>query len=273
MTNPSNDFTPEDIAKINETILANKRKLAPDFSKGKLPEVSSEEYTRRLRADRKANSHAYRQLKAEKIRTAMKDWGLIVGPKFAKATTELPQVLDRVERHEKGEGLHKTSLILHGNELGRGKTWTAFAYINKLVSLGRLLPGQIFFGTEASTTSRIANSGFERPQEMKELRNPKYKVYFIDDVGLGSYFRPEYKEEIWYELIDHIYKFNLTLVITTNLDMGVEKELSRWIGRRAYDRLRTLVGDDGVLQLVGDNKRDIILQNDESKYRKSRNGK
>lgn len=242
------------------------KKATGEIPKGK---VDSAEYLRRIEANRIKDLALLGNVNKRKADAAAKEWAKKVGPTFAHAKTEIPQVAERVERHRTRQGLHKTSIIFHGNQYGRGKTWAAHAYIKSLVELGIILPGQVFFGTESATLSRIANAGFNRSEEMFEMKRDSHKVFFIDDVGQGYFFKKEHREEVWYELIDHIYTKRLTLVLTTNLEFN-ENGLGAHIGGRAFDRLRTLVGDDGAIRLSGINKRDAIYQENEQNYREGK---
>lgn len=227
--------------------------------------VDSSEYLRRLAEERAKDAYLITTVRKNKASVAAKEWAEKVGPTFSHAETQTPQILERVERHRKRQGLHKTSILFYGDKYGRGKTWAAYSYINALVKEGLILPGQVFFGTESSTVSRIANSGFNRSEEMLEMKRESHKIFFIDDVGQAYFFKSEHREEVWYELIDHIYTKRLTLVLTTNLPF-TEHGLGKWVGGRAWDRLRTLVGNDGAIMLQGVNKRDKIFQENEEAY-------
>jgi DNA replication protein DnaC len=227
--------------------------------------VDNTEYLRRLAEERAKDAYLLTTLKKSKASVASKEWAEKVGPTFSKAETHLPQILERVERHRTRQGLHKTSILFYGEQYGRGKTWASYSYINNLVKEGLILPGQVFFGTESSTVSRIANSGFNRSEEMTEMKRESHKIFFIDDVGQAYFFKKEHREEVWYELIDHIYTKRLTLILTTNLPF-TEQGLGKWVGGRAWDRLRTLVGNDGAIGLQGVNKRDKIFQENEEAY-------
>jgi DNA replication protein DnaC len=233
-------------------------------------EVGKEEYVQRLKLAHKRDLNALDDLRNTKIAKASRDWADIVGATFDKAHTELPQVKERVERLKTKQGLHKTSIIFHGSLLGRGKTWHAYAYLNELVHQGIVLPGQIFFGTESSRISKAANSGFNRNEEMEEMKHASHKVFFIDDVGLAYFFKTEQREEVWYELIDHIYTRRLTLILTTNLAFTAQGagSLGRHLGERAFDRLRSLVGDDGAILLQGINQRETVFHQNEKTYNK-----
>lgn len=204
-------------------------------------------------------------LKAERIARAQKEWYEKVGERFSSAETHLPAIMDRVNRLETKKGKHKTSIVLSG-AMGRGKTWQAYAYLNLLINKGIMRPGQIVFGTESETLGAIASAGFNRNEEMMDLKNPKHLVFFIDDVGSTTSYYKNYREETWFELINHVYNKNLTLILTTNLAFN-NRELGQHIGPRSFDRLKALVGDDGVLSINGENKRPQVFSENEKQYK------
>lgn len=268
--NDNDSLSPEE---RNQLLAAAQAKKSSRFAaaqkENQKKNVSPEEYLRRLDAARKRDMSVLGAVRDEKTNKAVKEWAAKVGPTFANAETAYIQIAERLERMRTKQGLHKTSILFHGGEYGRGKTWAAYSYINRLVGQGTILPGQIFFGTESSTLSRVANSGFERSEEMKEMKRDSHKVFFIDDVGQGYFFKKEHREEVWYELIDHVYTKRLTLILTTNLSFRENgpNSLGNHLGGRAFDRLRTLVGDDGVLEIRGINRRDEIFHQNEAQYR------
>lgn len=133
-------------------------------------------------------------------------------------------------------------------------TWLAYAYINHAVQSGAVTPGQIIADTETAILGKISSSGFKRAELLEELFHPKYKIYFIDDVGQGYFSNEQSRREVWYELLDHVYSHDLTLIITTNKEFLTKNgkltgspSLENWIGTAAYDRLRHIVGSDGVI--------------------------
>ena len=233
-------------------------------------EVDDAEYVHRLQAAHKQDMSLLTETRERKIKKASTEWAKLVGPTFADAETQIPSILERVNRMQQKQGLHKTSIVLYGDKYGRGKTWNAYAYLNALVHTGVLLPGQIFFGTESSTIARIAGAGFEKADALRDLKHPSHKAFYIDDVGLAYYFKKDHREEAWYELVDHVYTRRLTLILTTNLDF-TPNGLGSWIGGRSFDRLRTLVGEDGALMLNGVNRRDYVYQENEKQYREGSN--
>lgn len=141
-------------------------------------------------------------------------------------------------------------------------TWLAYAYINHAVQKGAVTPGQIIADTETAILGKISSSGFRRAELLEELFHPKYKIYFIDDVGQGYFSTEQSRKEVWYELLDHVYSHDLTLILTTNKDfihrggkIVGSPALEKWIGSAAYDRLRHIVGSDGLIIPGNVNKR------------------
>jgi DNA replication protein DnaC len=133
-------------------------------------------------------------------------------------------------------------------------TWLAYAYINHAVQSGAVTPGQIVADTETAILGKISSSGFRRAELLEELFHPKYKIYFIDDVGQGYFSSEQSRREVWYELLDHVYSHDLTIIITTNKEflmrngkLAGSPSLEHWVGPAAYDRLRHIVGSDGVI--------------------------
>jgi DNA replication protein DnaC len=230
-------------------------------------EVSDSEYRRRLQISLKRDRVIVEDNKEVRIKASLENWKAKVGPTFAHATTELPLVTDRVARLAEGEGQHKTSICLHG-DLGVGKTWTAYSYINLAIASGAVTDGQIVADTETATLGKIAKSGYKAPLLWDELLNPRYKIYFIDDVGQSNFSQEHGRTEVWYELVDHIYNHQLTLILTTNKAF-TENSLGAWVGKRAFDRIKTLVGSDGLVEPGRFNRRPAVFEERESQYRKN----
>lgn len=227
-------------------------------------DVDDDEYVKRLERSLKRDKVVVEKVSLERINRSLEDWKKRVGPTFAKATTDIPKVVDRVNRLAKNAGTHKTSLLLHGN-MGTGKSWIAYAYINMAIAAGVATAGQIIADTETSVLGRITISGFKKPEMLDDLLNPRNKIFFIDDVGQGFFGDIQKRTEVWFELIDHIYTHQLTLLITTNLGA---RELEKWVGPRAYDRLMAIVGNDGILEPSKVNRRPSVLEQQEQQYRR-----
>lgn len=223
--------------------------------------VDDNEYAKRLERSLKQDQLVVERVSEERIARSLADWQKRVGPTFAGATTDLPLVVDRVNRLASKKGTHKTSLLLQG-KMGTGKTWVAYSYINMAIAAGICTAGQVVSDTETSVLGRITMSGFKKPEMLDNLLHPRNKIFFIDDVGQGFFNDNQKREEVWFELIDHIYTHQLTLLITTNLTNG---QLERWVGARSYDRLMAIVGD-GILEPSKVNRRPSVLENQDKKY-------
>lgn len=229
--------------------------------------VSQDEYVKRLHRSLMKDQVIVKEVGQARIDSSLQGWKAKVGPTFANATTDDPKILNKVARLKNPNGRHNTSIILTG-AMGAGKTWLGYAYINLALASGALTNGQVIADTETSVLSKIASSGYKRVDMLEELCNPRYQIYFIDDVGQGYFSREDVRTEVWYELIDHVYSHQLTLIITTNLPL-TDKALGRWIGARAFDRLRSLVGSEGVMDPGKVNRREGVSERHEEAYRAS----
>lgn len=262
-----NTLTEEQIERLNAAL--RKRAGVVPASEPRPAPVSVDEYTRRLREDMERDQALAVQARKENIAKNVELWHQTIEPRWRDASIDDgnmdPQVRskiqERVERWETGRGLHQISMLFTGH-LGRGKTWSAYAYAYELVRRGILAPAQIFISTE-TTLAAIATSGFEKEKRMKEILHPRYKFYFIDDIGRAAYGNASTnaaaRGEMWFELLNHIYTRQLAFVGTTNLaarppekskNAGVEDApkrpyLNGWIGAASFERLGHMVGSTG----------------------------
>lgn len=234
------------------------------------------EYKKRLEKSLKQDSVIVHKQQERSIKQSLATWMDLVGPRFANAQSDSSVVVDRVERLYRNSGQHKTSLVLYGG-MGTGKTWHAYGFINALLQNGIVTAAGIMHDTETGSLGRISSSGFRRAELFDQLLNPKYRVYFIDDVGQGYFMNEQSRTEIWYELIDHVYTHNLTLILTTNKNpmarRGDFNGLEGWIGPRAFDRLTTLVGPDGFYEPSKINQREKVFEAQEEEYRSGESDK
>lgn len=280
MTNTPENITDEERSYLEQILQEAKARKAEALKKQGMSntdghqrkELPKEEYVKRLKQARQKDAQTLQKLQQARANKSFGEWQKLVGHRFAQAETNHPVILERVDRLKSRQGVHKTSVVLQG-AYGRGKTWHAYGYIARLIQEGVNVPGQIVHGTEVETIASISNSGFERDQKRAEfLKRASKKVFFIDDVGTGYYFKREHREETWYDLIDHIYRNRLTIIMTTNLEFtqSGHNSLGDWIGHRAFDRLRELVGPDGVLRVDGENKRERTFHENETEYRQNK---
>lgn len=238
------------------------KRYVPERTKN---DVSSKEYHDRLIESLGRDAYLVSKEKEHRIDKALLDWKKRVGPRFADASTENPVIVERVNRLSEGNGI-KTSLVMSG-DLGTGKTWLGYAFINLAIAAGAVTPGQIIADTETAILGKISSSGFKRAELLEELFNARYKIYFIDDVGQGYFSNEQGRREVWYELIDHIYSHDLTLIITTNKEFKIvngkisgSPALEQWIGGAAYDRLKHIVGNDGLIVPGNVNRRPGVAE-------------
>lgn len=151
-------------------------------------------------------------------------------------------------------------------------TWNAYSFLNLAIANGIATPGQIVADTETSVLGKITSAGYKKPEMLDALLNDRNKIWFVDDVGQGFFNDPQKRAEVWFELLDHIYTHQLTLLITTNLSPfktqnGTRSSpLENWIGPRAFDRLRAIIGHDGLLEPSKVNRRDRVYEEQEKSY-------
>lgn len=223
--------------------------------------VTPDEYARRLNAQINFDSTIASTLRNERISTALKEWDILVGRRFANAKIDDPEIAEkvnvRVRRIVNRGPLHRNSLVLTGH-LGVGKTWTGYAYARQLISEGVLQPGEILFGTEIGLLTPLALATYDRTEKIQNFLSPHHKFYFIDEVGRATFKNQELRHEIWYSVINHAYENHIPVVLTTNKSSKARptrdpksnkeygNELEMWIGDAAYDRLKYMA-DDGVI--------------------------
>jgi DNA replication protein DnaC len=268
--NMNEELTPEEKAELADIKVPKKF-----YPRGhETEEVSPQEYKERLVEAMNRDAYLVTMEKEKRISHGLQEWKKKVGPRFGEATTDNPRILDRVQRLASGNGAHKTSLVLSGT-LGVGKTYSAYAFINLAIASGAVTPGQIVADTETAILGKISSSGFKRSELLEELFNPRYKIYFIDDVGQGYFSNEQSRREVWYELMDHVYTHDLTLIITTNKPFQMvdgrisgSPQLEQWVGGAAYDRLKHIVGVDGLIVPGNVNKRPGVFERREEEFKK-----
>lgn len=232
-------------------------------------DVSADDYVRRLNQSKARDLHLLKQVERDRIVASSAKWKQMVGATYANATVADPFIMSRLNRLKTGVGLHLTSLILCGN-MGVGKTWNAYAYVGEAIRSGAVTAGQVKMGTETGLLSKIVSGGFNKASLLEELLNPRYRIYLVDEIGAGWFSNPNQRSEIWYELVDHIYTHQLTLIGTTNLPLGRQDAskvtLEDWVGVRAFDRMRSLVGGNPGFYVPGlENRRPQVLKENESR--------
>lgn len=263
-------------ALVAETHAAKRRFLQPSQRNSVLRQketVDDDEYARRLSRSLQRNQSIVDKERAERIERSLHEWRNRVGPTFAEAHIDNPIIIDRINRLASGVGTHKTSLVLYGN-MGVGKSWHAYSFLNLAIANGIATPGQIIADTETSVLGKITSAGYKKAEMLDALLNERNKIWFVDDVGQGFFNDAQKRAEVWFELMDHIYTHQLTLLITTNLSpfksgsgMNMRSSpLENWIGPRAFDRLRAIIGHDGLLEPSKVNRRNSVYEKQERSY-------
>lgn len=271
--NELDEFNPRQEALLKEFMerrAASVKKAESSFPAPKRPVVTPDEYNRRLQAQIQTDNALAKDLKQERVDAALKVWDERVGPRFAYARVDSPEIQkrvnERVARIVNNGPLHKNSMVLTGH-LGVGKTWTGFAYARQLIEEGVLRPAEVLFGTEIGLLTPLALASFDRTEKIQEFLNLHHKFFFIDEVGRATFKSPELRHEIWYAIINHAYENHIPVVITTNKsskpsgvkdtmsNKAYKSEMEMWIGEAAYDRLKYMVGEDGAIVPGDENKR------------------
>lgn len=250
------------------------------------PKANMNKYRERLRKEMSTDQEVVEEVQQTHISQAMKIWNDRIDPRWVDAPVNSEVIQERVERLYTGKGTHRTSVVIAGL-YGVGKTWAAYGYANEMVKRGILVPDQITDISEA-IISNIANAGYETSNRLNALLHPKHKFFLIDDVGQGNFGSEESRTAVWFEIINHIYSKQLTLVMTTNLSFKVPTDANKqpirdstnkvitqspaelWLGPAAFDRLRHIIGGVSGIVVPGDkNMRDEVLEAREKAYTES----
>lgn len=262
----------EDLAAIYE---ARQKRLKAALGEEK-PAFSKNDYAQKLRERLASDNRLIEETQKKRIETALNEWTNRVGSRFSNPKIEKEAVKriveSRVDNLKNKKFLHRNSLVMTGT-LGVGKTWTGYAFLRRLIEEGIMTSSNIIVGTETEIFGEMSSS-FDKAELLKELLYRSHKIFFIDDVGTiapGKTSNPvAVRHELWASLLDHCYREHIPLIITSNLSTksgwGVENmhpaerydnQLQAWIGRRAYDRLITITGEDGMIVPGSQNMREI----------------
>jgi len=167
----------------------------------------------------------YSKFEAEKAKREIilniAKWEEMLPPRWSTAIlTKITQPADKAAKRiiEILENNPESSLYIHGNS-GAGKTYLAYATLRRFIGKNWVSPGQIKIISEEALMG-LAASGFQGQDRFNELLKSKYKVYFFDGVAN----RPSYsqkEQQLWEQLIDHIYSKSLNVIFTSNKDLTV----------------------------------------------------
>lgn len=249
-----------------QQILNNVLKSFQQDDNAKKKNVSHEEYLANMREERKKDSPIAKAKDEAQRQKDLNDMAEILPDRFRLASARhIPMVAERLKRLHHHKGLHKTSLVFLG-VVGAGKTWLAYGYVLDAIKEGSIRPDQVSITTEF-VLSAISKSGFSKDEKMKELLHPRHKVFVVDDVGQADFRDTSSRNEVWFEMIDHIYRNNLTLIMTTNLPASPQdNRLQKYLGSAVYSRLESITGGDFVVPSDKDRRPEVLTQMEEGTY-------
>lgn len=221
--------------------------------------------------DQEAEWDRQAAIQAEQARrdAAEQKWMRSLGERWSRPLDKdlLPEVEDRLARLSDSRGVHGSSLLVVG-PAGRGKTWVGYTYARTAVARRLLWPQEIQHGSEGDLMEPIVFGQFsDRARKTSELLNKRTRMLFIDDVGSYSFPKPDDRWSLYTRIVDWAYADHRTLILTTNLSLGADSELERWIGVRAYGRLKSMIGPQPIFMVDAD-KRDEMTKIWEAEYEK-----
>lgn len=256
-----------------------------------MPVIDYNKYARKANEkivkDQKLATSLHKRQRVERIPHELNEWQNKVTGLYRSAALNnidspemrafLSDNIKRFKYNTETDNGQKSIILVGGN--GSGKTFAAYAFAYELLALGYLKADQIKIINE-TTLSEIANSGYNKQEQLEELLNPKYKFYFIDEVGRATYRAQDQRANIWFSLLDHIGNYKLTAVLATNLvakkptnagsHSTTAPTIAEWLGKAGADRLRALVGSAMMNAGVVD-RRAELAQKQEQAYAKQKN--
>jgi len=109
-------------------------------------------------------------------------------------------------------GKKASSFYISGGP-GTGKSWLAYAILRAMIARGFVGPSQIKMISEVAIFG-MAGRGFEGNKIFDELLDSNYKLYLFD--GITNKKLSEKEQQLWEQIIDHIYTNSLSAVFTSN---------------------------------------------------------
>lgn len=179
-----------------------------------------------------------------------KTWHDALPAKFRAADRMDDPGLSAATNHMRSGRPGLAGLVVRGTA-GTGKTWLAMSYVKVLVRDRLVDPGAVLVGTEAELLASLTQQAtWDMGRDLAQLINPRWKVVFIDDVGVGLYRSETAKRGVWHPLIDAMYAENRTIVLSTELSMSA---LRSYLGESVYTRIRSLCAGS-IIELSEDQR-------------------
>lgn len=142
------------------------------------------------------------------------------------------------------------SLVVRGG-FGTGKTWLAMSYVKVLVRDRLVDPGEVLVGTEADLLASLTQQAtWDMGPGLASLTASRWKVVFIDDVGVGVWRSDQTKRGVWHPIVDAMYSENRTLVISTELSLPA---LSKHLGDSVWSRIQSMCAGS-IVQLSSEQR-------------------
>lgn len=167
----------------------------------------------------------------------LETWSSLIGPRWAGASLKNIENEASIEVVTTLKNEHLTSFFIMG-ESNSGKSYLAYAILHAMIFKGWTTPSQVERISEEALKG-MAGTGFEGMGRFTKLLAPRYKVYLFDGVGTKKTYTDK-EQQLWEQLIDHIYTESLTAVFTSNVSMT---EFGLHLSDSGYSKLQHIVGN------------------------------